>query len=109
MVVRLIIIIVHLYIHVPINIFFIGVGIQGYCEVLNGIINELNLTKANVSIPEEPENLVLPNDYVRPNDSLSYYSRRKRSLDYTVPFETTERAGVKRKVIVLVSVKICRI
>lgn len=71
-------------------------------------MNELNLTKANLSIPDEPENLVLTNDYVRPNDSLSYYSRRKRNVDYTVPVETTERAGVKRKIIVLVSSKIYR-
>lgn len=83
--------------------FFIGVGVHGYCEVLNGYkVNELNLTVANGSIPEEPENLVLPEDYVRPNDSMTYYRRRKRSVDHVVPSETQEKGGLKRKIVVMV-------
>lgn len=71
--------------------------------MLNGYkVNELNLTVANGSIPEEPENLVLPEDYVRPNDSMTYFRRRKRSVVYVVPSETTEKGGLKRKIVVMV-------
>lgn len=83
-----------------------GVGIQGYCEVLNGFrVNELNLTVANSSIPEEPENLVLPEDYVRPNGSMTYPTRRKRSADYAVETETVKKSGSIRKVIYMVSIQ----
>lgn len=83
--------------------FVAGGGRKSYCEVLNGYkVNELNLTVANGSIQDEPENLVLPEDYVRPNDSLTYFKKKKRSIEYVVPSESTERGGLKRKIVVMV-------
>lgn len=81
-------------------------GIKGYCDVLNGYrVNELNLTKANSSIPDEPDNLTLPEDYIRPNGSMEYFGRRKkRSIDYVVPSEAMERGGLKRKIVVMVCI-----
>lgn len=77
-----------------------GVTDHHYCSI-NKTINELNLTHAN-NIVEEPENLVLPEDFTRSNDSMTYIGRRKRSVDYVVPYDTTEKGGVKRKIVVMV-------
>lgn len=60
---------------------------------------------ANNSISEEPENLVLPEDYVQPNDTMTYITRRKRSVDYVVGSEEVKKSGSIRKVIYMVSGK----
>lgn len=85
-------------------LYVLGTGVQGYCEILEGKkVNELGLEmSANSSLISEPENLVLPEDYIRPNDSLGYVSRRKRSIEYVVPIESIERGGLKRKIVVMV-------
>lgn len=82
-----------------------GIGIKGYCAVLDMTkVNELNLTLSNKSVTEEPENLVLPDEYIKANESLQPHSRRRRDVNYVVPVETTERGGLKRRIVLMVSV-----
>lgn len=66
-------------------------------------VNELNLTLSNKSATEEPENLVLPDEYLKSNESLQHLRRRRRDVNYVVPIETTERGGLKRRIVVMVS------
>nr|XP_023029368.1 integrin alpha-PS1 isoform X1 [Leptinotarsa decemlineata] len=77
-----------------------GIAIDGYCELLgNAKLNELNLNMSKSGIEEPPENLLLPSDFPMSTDAPS--RRRKRSLNYVVPYQMTKKNGQNRKVVVL--------
>ncbi|KAG5899741.1 hypothetical protein JTB14_006079 [Gonioctena quinquepunctata] len=76
-----------------------GIGIEGYCEILGGEkFNELNLNMSKPGI-EEPENLVLPTEFLMSTETTPH--RKKRSVNYVIPSQMTERNGQKRKIVIM--------
>nr|CAH7714317.1 unnamed protein product [Callosobruchus chinensis] len=74
-----------------------GIGVTGYCVVPDGKVNELNLNSTKPML-EEPENLIMPDEFSRTSDS-PIRLRRRRAVDYVVPSRTITKGGKKRKVV----------
>ncbi|CAG9863620.1 unnamed protein product [Phyllotreta striolata] len=80
-----------------------GSNIEGYCSLLGDVKpNELSLNTSKGY--DEPENLMMPDGFDANegdfNASTGHF-RAKRSATYVVPYETTERAGKKRKIAIM--------
>uniref|UniRef100_A0A6P7H0S8 Integrin alpha-PS1-like n=1 Tax=Diabrotica virgifera virgifera TaxID=50390 RepID=A0A6P7H0S8_DIAVI len=74
---------------------------DGFCTVLDTIPNELHLNTSTV-VQDEPENLRLPDPFDDlTTEAVTLHSRNKRSINYVVPYQTTERGGKRRKIVVM--------
>ncbi|XP_056638036.1 integrin alpha-PS1-like isoform X2 [Diorhabda sublineata] len=76
-------------------------GVDGFCAPLGTARpNELQLNTSKFE-PDEPENLMLPSDFEQILNMSKSHSRSKRSTNYIVPYEVTEKGGKRRKIVIM--------